>query len=186
MSKPKGAAKAAPAKKRARKAVKDVVAPAVAEAAIEPTDWPPGLVEAEVEAFFRAVESGDHTVKTAATRMGTKGAEVYRLARKYPKFAARLEEAVDIGCLMAEDSYRDITASDRDSAAGANIKFQAIDRYLKVKRPKIYNTSTFKPVTDAGNEVVLGVIVVPAKQKTLPGDERFIDAEFKQIEGPEA
>lgn len=167
MSKPKAAAKAV------------AVTPA---APSEPLDWPPGLVDAEVETFFEKIESGDHTVKSAAKFLGRKGNEVYRWARLYPKWSKRLEEAVDIGCLMAEDSYRDIKASDRDSAAGANIAFTGIDRYLKVKRPKVYNTSTFKPVSDTGNDVLIGVVVVPAKQHLLPHD--VVDAEFSEIAVP--
>lgn len=182
MSQSKGAAKAAPAKKRARK-VKTEVAKKQPVVAVEPPDWPQGLVETEVESFFNALESGDFTVKTAAKRMGRKGQEVYNWAEEYPRFAERLRKAIKIGCLMAEDSLREIAANDKNSKIAADVKFTGIDKWLKAKDPEKYHRS---PINANAIQVNVGLNfeqeLLAARQRAF--SERGITITAEPIERP--
>lgn len=181
MSQSKGAAKkAAPAKKRARKASKAVAAPAPAA----PLDWPPNLDDTKAQELFDLIESGDFTVKTAAAQLELKGANVYQWRKRYAKFGERLDEAVDIGIDMATDTYREITAFDRDSAAGANVKMTALDKYLQRKRPERFHTNPFKP-QGTNTEFYVGVVMMPPKQARLPYDPaEVVDAQFSEVSVP--
>lgn len=180
MTTPKGAAKAAPAKKAAREKAQAI--------AVVSKDWPPNITREGADTLFQLVSSGDFTVKSAAPQVvgidgkNLTGETVYQWKRRFPKFGEELDEAIDIGCYMAEDAVRDIKAHDRDSAAGANIAITVLDKYLARKRPDRYHTNPFKASAGAGDSMFLGVVVVPAKQARLPDDT--IEAEFTQIDVP--
>lgn len=174
MTRPKGAAKAAPAKKRAPKKARAPKKQAMVKVEEGPRDWPEALDEAKAEGdggLFDLIESGDFTVKTAAKELGIKGATVYQWKKRYPRFAERLDEAVDIGIDMATDGYREITAVDRDSAAGAQVKMAALDKYLQRKRPERFHVNPFKPAGGGDGPAVMGVVLVPMKVGQ-PHDDR--------------
>lgn len=182
MSKSKGAAKkAAPAKKAARRKRKQPLA-VVQQEPQAPLEWPPNLDDTKAQELFDLIESGDFTVKTAAAKLELKGANVYQWRKRYARFGERLDEAVDIGIDMATDGYREITAYDRDSAAGANVKMTALDKYLQRKRPERFHVNPFKPSAGNAGEMLVGVVVVPAKQALLPHD--VVDAQFTEVKVP--
>ena len=157
MSKSKGAAKAAPAKKAAR-----VEAVAAVE---EVKDWPPGLADTKAAVLFDLIEGGD-TVRRAAPKVQLTGQQVYAWKRKYKAFAERLLIAVEIGYeMMLDDIVEDSkSAKDRDTAAAVKERRESLMEHLRGKEPARFKTSPFKaPNGDGDVTAIVGVVYVPMR-----------------------
>lgn len=184
MGKPKAASKEAAQTTRARKTAPRTAVPEHLLVPVNPGDWPTNLDDKTAEKLFELVEGGMF-VRKAAKQLGLQSGTVRQWKHRHAKFGERLAEAEEIGKqeLVEEiDEFGD-GAIDRDSAAAAKAKLECRMEALRGRYPQDFKTSPFKPALNGGGEVLVGVVVVPAKTPLLPHDQP-INVEFSEVAVP--
>ncbi len=104
------------------------------------------------------------TLTTALASLGIDGGVLYRRRKENKALDTEISDALEYGTEIMSDQLADLSATDRDSAAGVQAKRACVETRAKLLNWKKYGQRNVQLSGDPDKPPLLGVVVVPAKE----------------------